>query len=295
MSVYKFASPDSAIQSNISSSSDSSLAISKPVAQTKSASSHGSGATFSENDNTDTSGLKNPAAIAGITVGSVSGVVGLLLLVFVASKWCGRRRRMQTTITASDSLSRSKTTSTTDDDIHDAASIRDAMKIDLRRLDSVVMDQHSPSPRIADNKIGVAETTGADWKSNRSSPLTPRTPRFVEVLEERHPPTPSIVVHPPEIAPVHGLGERAWHRRRLSAPFPPAGVLAASGAGVDGEKGDDRRALPSQSSGEISAVDAADVPPGHVGQGTVSALSQGETVPPSPSWRWTLSTTSETT
>lgn len=288
MSVYRLALADSAIQSNMPSSSDGSRASSIAAAQTNIPSSHGSGTTLSGLGDTDTGSSSNPGVIAGITIGSVSGVLGLLLLVFMAGKWCTRRKQLPPSVAAAgNSASSSVTTLTATNYIHDAASIRDAMKIEVRRLDGVVMDQHSPSPRFArKSQIGVAATTGADWQSNKSSPLTPRTPRFVGVLEETHPSTPSIVVHPPEIAPIHGLGERAWHRRRLSAPFPPAGVVDDGHAVAEGEKRDDRRALPPQPSGEILAVDAADMRTWHSGQedGIMSASS---------SWRWTMSTASE--
>ncbi|KAJ4386540.1 hypothetical protein N0V93_009437 [Gnomoniopsis smithogilvyi] len=295
MSVYKSASLQSAAQPNISSSSVGSLASSNPAAETSSASSNDNGATLSGLGNMDASDAKNPGVIAGITIGSVSGVIGLLVLVFMAAKWCTTRKQLHPATAASDSASSSVTTLTATTNIHDAASIRDAMKIDLRRLDGVVMDQHSPSPRFArKNQIGVAATTGADWQSNKDSPLTPRTPRFVDVMEETQPSTPSILIHPPDIAPVHGLGERAWHRRRLSAPFPPAGPVVMGVAAVESENRDDRRALPSQSSGDMPAVDSADKTTWCAGQEAVSVLSEDETRSTSSSWRWTMSTASET-
>ncbi|KAJ4418589.1 hypothetical protein N0V82_005475 [Gnomoniopsis sp. IMI 355080] len=296
ISIYQSNSADLAAQPNSSSSSDGSLASSDPAAQPNSAGSHGSGASISGLSDTDTSGSSNPGVIAGITIGSVSGVVGLALLVFMAARWCTRRGHTQLAATVSDITSSSVTTLTATNNIHDAASIRDAVKIDVRRLDGVVMDQHSPSHLFArKNQIGVAATTGADWPNNKSSsPLTPRTPRFADIPEETHTSAPSIVVHPPEIAPVHGLGDRAWHRRRLSAPFPPAGAVDHGLAAREDGKQDDRRALPSQSSGEISAVDSADMPTWRGGQDAVSALSEDKTSSSSPSWRWTMSTASET-
>lgn len=295
MSIYKSASPDSAVQSILTSSAAASLASSHVAAQTNIGSSHGSGATFSENNDTDTGGANKPGVIAGITIGSVSGVICLMALIFLVAQWCIRRRQRRSAAAKSKSILTVETKPTVPNNHDDATTIRDAKKIDLRRLDGVVMDHHSPSPRwTAKNQVGVAATTGADWNSNKSSPLTPRTPRFAYPSVETQLPMPSIVVHPPEIAPIRGLGERAWHRRRLSAPFPPAGVVDdGRGPNVENERRDDRRALPSQSSGKISPVGPADMPMWRDGQEAVSALSEDEWVSSS-SWTWTLSSQSGT-
>lgn len=294
MSIYRSASPDSAVQSILTSSAAGSLASSHVAAQTNVGSSHGSGATFSENSDTDTGGTNKPGTIAGITIGSVSGVIISMALVWLIAKWCIRRRQRRSADAKSKGILTVETkAAVTNND--DATSIRDAKKVDLRRLDGVVMDHHSPSPRLAArNQVGVAATTGTDWTSNKSSPLTPRTPRFAHPSGDTQLPMPSIVVHPPEIAPVRGLGERAWHRRRLSAPFPPAGAVDdGRGPNFERERRDDRRALPSQSSGRISPVSPADMPMWRDGQEAVSALSEDEWVSSS-SWTWTLSSHSGT-
>lgn len=295
MSIYKSVSPDSAVQSILTSSAVGSIASSHVAAQTNVGSSHGSGATFSENDNTDTGGANHPGTIAGITIGSVSGVFCLMALIILVARWGIRRSQRRSAGARTKSVLSVETTPAALANNEDATSIRDAKKVDLRRLDGVVMDHHSPSPRLAaKNQVGVAATTGADWTSNKSSPLTPRTPRFAYPSEETQLPMPSIVVHPPEIAPIRGLGERAWHRRRLSAPFPPAGVVDdGRGSHVENERRDNRRALPSQSSGKIPPVGPADMPMWRDGQEAVSALSEDEWVSSS-SWTWTLSSQSGT-
>lgn len=292
MSIYKYASPESAVQTILTSSAVGSLASSHVAAQTNIGNSHGSGATFSENKDTDTGGTNKPGTIAGITIGSVSGVICLMVLIFLVAKWCRRRRQRRSAAAKSKSILIVETEPAVANN-DDATSIRDAKKVDLRRLDGVVMDHHSPSPRLAaKNQVGVGATTGADWNSNKSSPLTPRTPRFAYPSEETQLPMPSIVVHPPEIAPIRGLGERAWHRRRLSAPFPPAGVVDdGRGSNVENERRDDRRALLSQLSGKTSPVGPADMPMWRDGQEAISALSEDEWVSSS-SWTWTLSSQS---
>lgn len=304
MSVYKLISSDTAFPSTSAGNSASLHA----AAQTEIANTHGSGATFQEDKDTDMSGAKSPGTIAGIAVGSVSGVGLLLFLVFVVTKWQIRRRQLHAAGAASPHKEKSciaachsragvETNSATVDS-HDGASILDAVRVDLRRLDGVVMDQHSPSPRsdfagANETQIGTAATTGAEWKNQNkgASPLTPRTPRHMDVLEEeiqQQPSTPSIVVHPPaSVAPNYGLGERAWHRRRLSMPYPPLPDVVAGAATVD-----DRRALPSQASRRPSAGNGADVRTLRQGDETVSALSEEEGMVESPSWQWTLSTAS---
>lgn len=303
MSVYKVAPSDSASQSIVSTSSDGSLA-SHPPAQTKIASPHNSGAPFTESNDIVTRGTKSPGVITAVTLGSVSGIVGLLVLLLVAARRCTKRRQIQRATTeeqndtgeipASDNTSSTERRSTAAN-AHDAASNRDAVRNDLRRLDGMIMGQHSPSPRLASNsQIGVAATTGTDWKKDGTSPLTPRASKQVDVVgDERQPSTTPVVVHPRETAPVRGWGEKAWHRRRLSAPSPPAEVMNDGGASVEGGKRDDRRALPSQLSGGMSAVDATGIPTSRGGQEAVSAVSEEGTVSSSPSWRWTVSTASE--
>lgn len=93
-------------------------------------------------------------------------------------------------------------------------------------------------------------TTGAQWRhTTQNLPLTPRTPRTTRSdyseeegnnntredeegqrdEDEGGPISPlassssCVVRAPAHIARHHGLGDRAWHRRRLSVPFLPRG------------------------------------------------------------------------
>lgn len=265
----------------------------------------------------DTSGAKSPSTIAGITVGSVSGVGLLLFLIFVAARWLIRRRKLHAASAAAHASRYEKTkaipashshgsvgTTSATVNTHDAASIRDAMRVDLRRLDGVVMDQHSPpaarfsfarssSKEVAVEQIGVAATSGAEWIRSGASPLTPRTPRYVGVdgaederdrQQQPRPSTPTIVVHPPDnIAPNYGLGERAWHRRRLSMEYSAPSIVEVV-AVVD-----DRRALPSN--GAYSAAEEGIEELARLAREAeaVSALTGEGPVVESPSWQWTLS------
>lgn len=239
-----------------------------------------------DSNNTDISG-PGPGVTAGIAVGSVAGFGLLVFFVFLGARWLGRRRQARlrdiSSSATTTSIDKAATTSMAAAQEDEKSIIgHNATRTDLRGLDSVVMDQQQhTAPRI-----GVtAATTGAEWRNNsRSSPLTPRTPRHLDILgsvEEEEvggfgwgvgdgPTTPSIRVHPPEnIAPARGLGERAWHRRRLSMPFPPAGEGVTQGGG---KEKDDRRGLASQSSMAGSF-------------GT-----EEDEMEESLSWRWTMST-----
>lgn len=232
-----------------------------------------------------------PDVTVGIAAGSVAGFGLLVLLVFLGARWLVGRRRQQarivrgiTSSSAATSTTASITTSTTagEDEKNVAAVIREATRVDLRRLDSVVMDQHHQSG-ASRTGIGAAATaaTGAEWQGvSGASPLTPRTPRHVDEmgpLEEEQDgmtTTPSTRVLPPlpdRIALTRGLGERAWHRRRLSVPFPPAvGQSVAEGEGGGAGGMDDGYGLPSRSSAG----------------GSWCTEEEDE----SQSWRWTLST-----
>lgn len=314
MSVYKL--DDSSETTGQTTVTVSSHASSPSASQT--AGTHSSGAAFTENRDMDTSGAKSPGTIAGITIGSVSVVGMLLLLIFIAARWLIRRRQLHAASAAHAPQKDEKTkklphahsvgsvgTTSATVNTHDAASIRDAMRVDLRRLDGVVMDQQSPAAarfsfarssdkEFAVEKIGVAATTGAEWKSAAgASPLTPRTPRYAgvdgvedekdrqQLLLQPRPSTPTIVVHPPDnIAPNHGLGERAWHRRRLSMEYAAPPTVVEAVAVVD-----DRRALPSQQSHSVAEEG--------IEEQSVSAMTGEGPVVQSPSWQWTLSSMTE--
>lgn len=242
---------------------------------------------------------------AGIAVGSISGCGLLMLLVFLGARYYSRRRGDRRATTNSvdttssiDTASTATTTTTTTTatattlDGYDKPIVSDARRISLRRLDGVVMDHDSST-------AAAAATTGAEWRNGGASPLTPRTPRHANVdlgvnalvmkaggtrendmRESGGDTTPSIIIYPPDhIAPGRGLGERAWHRRRLSVLFPPPGSAVEEGE----ERNDDRRWLPSQST-----------PRDGTGNARVPALSEDDSgTTGSPSWRWTLSTEEE--
>lgn len=269
------------------------------------------GGLFSNDKHTNATGGKSLKAgiTAGIVVGSISGCGLLVLLVFFSAKYYGRRRRSRRTTTSSagttssmDSASTTTTTTTrtttktapTARDGEEKPIVRDARRIDLRRLDGVVMDQHAGNTAAA-----ISATTGAEWRNGGASPLTPRTPRHADMdfdvnalvmkaggpresgtHESEGDTTPSIIIYPPHhIAPGRGLGERAWHRRRLSVPFPPPGSVAEGGQ----DRHDDRRWLPSRS-----------MPRGGNGDARVPESSEDDGgTTGSPGWRWTLSTEEE--
>lgn len=105
--------------------------------------------------------------------------------------------------------------------------------------------------RQIDVAAAGSATTGAQWRhTTQNLPLTPRTPRTTrsdyseeegndntredeeqgrDNEDEGGPISPlassssCVVRAPAHIARHHGLGDRAWHRRRLSVPFLPRG------------------------------------------------------------------------
>lgn len=232
---------------------------------------------------------------------------------FLGARWLSRRSRqarlrgLGASSSATSTTSIASTTAQADEKEDAAAVICDATLVDLRRFDGVVVDQqlhqnqqHAAS-RIA--AAAAAATTGADWRGvgGGARPLTPRTPRHVDIMgvavggaqgvvdgptttttrmttKTITKTTPVRIFTPDKIAPTRGLGERAWHRRRLSVSFPPpaAGpgvvVAAAKGVGEDVKGLDGRGLPPSQSSvvGRSWCTEEED-----------ESLS---------SWAWTLST-----
>lgn len=136
--------------------------------------------------------------------------------------------------------------------------IGDATMVDLKRLSGIVVDAAAgrSAPRkgvyaLQDGRtsgngkpvsyidgnirqIDVAaasSATGSQWRHTQNLPLTPRTPRnrsdsegHVGELQDGEQISPLMSVQEPDnIAKNNGLGERAWHRRRLSIPFLPSG------------------------------------------------------------------------
>lgn len=284
------------------------MAVYKLMASYDTSADHGKptgGGAFSSDKHTKATGGRGSRAgvTAGIAVGSIAGCGLLVFLVFLGARYYGRRRRSRRTTTSSaDTTSSMDTASTTTtktmaptaQDAEEKPIVHDARRVDLRRLDGVVMDQHAGTAAAA-----AAATTGAEWRNGAASPLTPRTPRHADmdldvkalvmkaggpqgngIRESGGDTTPSIIIYPPDhTAPGRGLGERAWHRRKLSVPFPPPGSVADGGQ----DRHDDRCWLPSQSTSKGGSGDA---------RMPVSSEDDGGTTG-SPSWRWTFSTGEE--
>ncbi|KAI3394776.1 hypothetical protein diail_2245 [Diaporthe ilicicola] len=176
-----------------------------------------------------------PGVTAGIALGSISGFGMLLLLIFYGAKIYKRRRQRQ----ASGSDRHDPGAGEGDDSsvtapARDAASLGNASRVDLRRVSPMVLDFSALDGNGRASNAGrpkeiIAASTGADWRMG--SPDTPKgpAPRLAPNATgneawDNIPDTPMILVqHPESVAQNPGLGERAWHRRRLSTPLPPAG------------------------------------------------------------------------
>lgn len=241
-----------------------------------------------------------PGVTAGIAVGSVAGFAVLGLVVFLGARWLGRRRQQRAMMWRAEkpeSRFRPGTPSSCASSVdvatrrkecekaRDATAVREAMRVDLRRLEGGAVDQHVlVSSRAGEDTSEEVVTTGAELISmDGSSPLTPRTPRYTNGLgssgmaegDDGHGEAPVVlsarVRSPDKIAPMPGLGERAWHRRRLSVPFPPAreGRLVGNGASGHGD-------------GMITKAEFG----GHAGGGD----DEDDWTEASSSWRWTVST-----
>lgn len=78
--------------------------------------------------------------------------------------------------------------------------------------------------------IGNGSTSGVEWRLDnnalRGSGLSPRTPSAARDNDGMTLPAHQI---PETVAQVPTLGERAWHRRRNSVPFPPKAAAGAVG------------------------------------------------------------------
>ncbi|KUI57643.1 Xylosyltransferase oxt [Cytospora mali] len=232
----------------------------------------------------------NPGITAAVAMGSICGF-GILLSVLILGtrRWKRRKQRgshQREPGVANDAGGETKEgPETGTHPPHGKASVRDATRVELRTLDGIVMDGqlspiNGPNLNRLDDGPGrrppyagrageiIAATTGAEWRTG-GSPVTPRgggcggirmeTPKPARsTLPEdgtwdEIPHTPSILVqHPDSVAQNHGLGERAWHRRRFSTPFPPSRYDDKTGpsAEVEGE----RRASSSQASGDSAGL-----------------------------------------
>lgn len=176
-----------------------------------------------------------PGVTAGIALGSISGFGVLLFLIFYGTRMYKKRRQRQASGNDEhDSDAQDRDDASVTAPSSHAASLGNANRVDLRRVDPIAMDfaaldgDRRASNTGRPNEI-VAASTGADWRMG--SPATPKdtTPRLATNATGNEawdsiPDTPTILVHHPEsVAQNPGLGERAWHRRRLSTPLPPPG------------------------------------------------------------------------
>ncbi|KAK2600799.1 hypothetical protein N8I77_010306 [Diaporthe amygdali] len=195
-----------------------------------------------------------PGVTAGIALGSIAGFGVLLLLIFYGAKTYKKRRQRQASGSDEQDAIAGGGEHADDDTVptSNTASRENANRVDLRRFDPIVID-FAPidGGRRASNtgrpKEIIAASTGADWRTG--SPQTPRAtgdgapklPANVPGNEawDDIPDTPTILVqHPESVAQNSGLGERAWHRRRLSTPLPPAGYDGGSSStGGGGPRG----------------------------------------------------------
>lgn len=220
-------------------------------------------------DNTGNKG--RPGVTAGIALGTISGFALLLFLIFYGAKMHKRRRQRQ--VGGSDEHGSGQR----EGDGGDAsdtpfASNANTNRADLRDTDPIVrdfapmgFDRHTLS--AARPKEIIAASTGAEWK--KGNPGTPRiagdsAPKSGMTNGARSdawddiPNTPTILVqHPESVAHNPGLGDRAWHRRRLSAPLPPPGYRYSDGSIAFGGGGGSRVAEETPSHG---AEDGSRIP-----------------------------------
>ncbi|KAL1866500.1 hypothetical protein Daus18300_006735 [Diaporthe australafricana] len=176
-----------------------------------------------------------PGVTAGIALGTISGFGVLLFLIFYGTRMYKKRRQQQASgIDEHDSDAGDRDDASVTAPSSHAASLGNANRVDLRRVDPIVMDFAALDGSGRASNTGrpkeiIAASTGADWRMG--SPGTPKatTPRLATNVTRNEawdsiPDTPTILVHHPEsVAQNPGLGERAWHRRRLSTPLPPPG------------------------------------------------------------------------
>lgn len=212
-------------------------------------------------DNTGSKG--QPGRTAGIALGTISGFALLAFLIFYGAKMYKRRRQRQASESDEHGAGAGGGDGASDTPpANSAATHGKPDRLDLRNVDPIVMDFAPLSgDRRASNagrpKQIIAASTGAEWRTG--NPGTPRaavdaTPR--QATNGAHgdawddiPHTPTILVqHPENVAQNPGLGERAWHRRRLSAPMPPAGYRYSDGPSAFGGVGSPQEAEETQTS-----------------------------------------------
>lgn len=212
-------------------------------------------------DNTGSKG--QPGRTAGIALGTISGFALLAFLIFYGAKMYKRRRQRQASESDEHGAGAGGGDGTTDTPLASSA----ANRLDIRNVDPIVMDfaPLGDGDRRASNagrpKQIIAASTGAEWRTG--NPGTPRA--AVDAAAPRQatngarggdawddiPHTPTILVqHPESVAQNPGLGERAWHRRRLSAPMPPAGYRYSDGPNAFGDVGSSQETREAQSSSQ---------------------------------------------
>ncbi|POS79992.1 hypothetical protein DHEL01_v201598 [Diaporthe helianthi] len=213
-----------------------------------------------------------PGVTAGIALGTISGFGLLVLLLFYGARMLKKRRQRQ-----ADGSDEQGSGPGDLDEARDrpfAISAR-ANRADPTDAEPIVRDfatlhgERRPSNPARPKQI-IAASTGADWRTG--NPATPRaavdgapmkplaTHGTHDDVWEDIPSTPTILVQPPEsVAQNPGLGERAWHRRRLSAPIPPPGYRYSDGSVAFGGAGGASRAqaaeeAPSQGLGDGTRI-----------------------------------------
>lgn len=204
----------------------------------------------------DTSGIgTRPGVTAGIALGSISGFGLLVLLIFYGARMLKRRRQRR----AHGSDEHGSGTSDLDEarDTTFASSAK-VNQVDRGDADPVVRDFAPPGGEVRPSNSArlkeiLAASTGADWRAgNHGTPQAALDAAPMKQLAtngvpddvwEDIPNTPTILVqHPESVAQNPGLGERAWHRRRLSAPLPPPGYRYSDGSVAFGGLGGPERA-----------------------------------------------------
>lgn len=186
----------------------------------------------------DTGSKERPGVTAGIALGSISAFGLLAFLIFYGARMYKRRKQQQ----ASGSDEHEPGARDGDEAsgapfASSAATAGKPDRVDLRNIDPIVIDFAPLSVERRASNAGrpkqiIAASTGAEWRAG--VPGTPRAPGDAAPKLPTNttrndawddiPHTPTILVqHPDSVAQNPGLGERAWHRRRLSAPMPPEG------------------------------------------------------------------------
>lgn len=192
---------------------------------------------------------------AGIALGTISGFGLVVFLIFCGARLLKRRRQRRAH--GSDEHGSGPRDSDEASDRIFASSAK-ANPADQRDADPVVRDSAPPAgERRPSNstwsKEILAASTGADWRTGNGTPRAAldaapmkqlATNAAISDVWEDIPNTPTILVQHPENVAQNpgGLGDRAWHRRRLSAPLPPPGYRYSDSSVAFGGAGGPERA-----------------------------------------------------